>query len=163
MISERMVHLPLITLKSLFSLYLMVRKMGHLVAHGNFMPEPEESVYSSVASLCSLCIVCWNTLEPEHYYKNNAEFTHKRFYDYSSSITIFVFFLIFTFNTIFNNSGSHLFSLIVGFLTQCTQLDRSQNYAFFRIYLHYISFALHLRYICISHSPQNRYICITFH
>ena len=34
---------------------------------------------------------------------------------------------------------------------------------FFRIYLHYISFALHLHYICISHSPQNRYICITFH
>ena len=34
---------------------------------------------------------------------------------------------------------------------------------FFRIYLHYISFALHLHYICISHSPRNRYICITFH
>ena len=33
----------------------------------------------------------------------------------------------------------------------------------FRIYLHYISFALHLHYICISHSPQNRYICITLH
>ena len=34
-------------------------------------------------------------------------------------------------------------------------LDRSQNYAFFRINLHYISFALHLHFICISHSPQN--------
>ena len=30
----------------------------------------------------------------------------------------------------------------------------------FRIYLHYISFALHLHFIYISHSSQNRYICI---
>ena len=34
-------------------------------------------------------------------------------------------------------------------------LDRSQNYAFFCIYLHYISLALHLHFICILHSPQN--------
>ena len=34
-------------------------------------------------------------------------------------------------------------------------MDRSQNYAFFCIYLHYISFALDLHFICISHSPQN--------
>ena len=33
----------------------------------------------------------------------------------------------------------------------------------FRIYLHYISVALHLHYSCISHSPRNRCICITFH
>ena len=33
----------------------------------------------------------------------------------------------------------------------------------FCMYLHYISFALHLHFIYISHSPQNRYICITFH
>ena len=33
----------------------------------------------------------------------------------------------------------------------------------FRVYLHYISFALHLHFIYISHSYQNRYICITFH
>ena len=34
---------------------------------------------------------------------------------------------------------------------------------FFCIYLHYISFALHLHFIYILHSSQNRYICITFH
>ena len=33
----------------------------------------------------------------------------------------------------------------------------------FCIYLHYISFALHLHFIYISHSSWNRYICITFH
>ena len=33
----------------------------------------------------------------------------------------------------------------------------------FCIYLHYISFALHLHFIYILHSSRNRYICITFH
>ena len=32
-------------------------------------------------------------------------------------------------------------------------MDRSQNYAFFCIYLHYISFAFHLHFICILHRP----------
>ena len=35
------------------------------------------------------------------------------------------------------------------------QVDHSQNYAIFCIYLHYISFALHLHFICISHRPRN--------
>ena len=38
-------------------------------------------------------------------------------------------------------------------------LDCSQNYAFFA----FICITFHLHYICILHSPQNRYICITFH
>ena len=55
---------------------------------------------------------------------------------------------------------SSIFSLSLGldtlfFLQSILTLDRSQNYAFFRIYLHYISFALHLHFICISHSPRN--------
>ena len=32
-------------------------RKGHLVAWGDMTPEPEELVYSSVATLCSLCII----------------------------------------------------------------------------------------------------------
>ena len=45
-------------------------------------------------------------------------------------------------------------------------MDRSQNYAFFRIYLYYISFALHLHFICILHYPPElvylHYISLAF-
>ena len=34
-------------------------RKGHLVAQGDMTPEPEESVYSSVATLCSLRIVVY--------------------------------------------------------------------------------------------------------
>ena len=33
------------------------RRKARLVARGDFTPEPEEAIYSSVASLCSLCYV----------------------------------------------------------------------------------------------------------
>ena len=43
------------------------KQIGRLVAHGDMTPEPEESMYLLVATLCSLCIVVFlaelNSLE----------------------------------------------------------------------------------------------------
>ena len=60
-------------------------------------------------------------------------------------------------NTVFSDtpavdSGVKQAQVFVG---RDTLVDRSQNYTFFCIYLHYISFALHLHFICISHNPRN--------
>ena len=46
-----------IKVKFIFDCKADGRGKGHLVAWGDMTPEPEESVYSSVSTLCSLCIV----------------------------------------------------------------------------------------------------------
>ena len=64
---------------------------------------------------------CWKTLEPDDGYKDNGFVSTQK--NFMIILSQYVFFLIFTFNTIFDDSESHLLFSIVGFFAQCTLLS----------------------------------------